>query len=116
MPPTPSCELSAPGCRCSPPTSRRPSTSSSSTAIYAIMTTRQPAARRTRPRNLEVIAKAQDLDALIRELDAAPRVLALDPGLPGTSRIETLMAAFGIPGGSGRGARVRNRQIGRAHV
>jgi two-component system response regulator NreC len=40
--------------------------------------------------SIEVIAEAQDLDSLMRELKAAPRVLALDPSLPGASSIETL--------------------------
>ncbi len=43
--------------------------------------------------NIEVIAEAQDLDSLMEAICARPAVLALDPSLLGTPRLETLRRA-----------------------
>jgi two-component system, NarL family, response regulator NreC len=43
--------------------------------------------------NIEVIAEAQDLDSLMRVIGVQPAVLALDPSLLGTPRLETLRRA-----------------------
>jgi len=43
--------------------------------------------------SIEVIAEAHDLDSLMRVIAARPAVLALDPSLLGTPRLETLQRA-----------------------
>ncbi len=42
--------------------------------------------------DIEVIAEVDDLDSLMIHLSTGPRVLALDPCLPGTSGAQTLRA------------------------
>jgi two-component system, NarL family, response regulator NreC len=42
--------------------------------------------------DIEVIADVDDLDSLMHHLSAQPRVLGLDPWLPGTSGVQTLRA------------------------
>ncbi len=43
--------------------------------------------------SIEVVAEAQDLDSLMRVIGTRPAVLALDPSMLGTPRLETLRRA-----------------------
>lgn len=45
--------------------------------------------------DIQVVGEAHDLDSLAREMRSQPRVLALDPSMPGASGIETLREIHG---------------------